>query len=69
MDNLGNLINIATGGATGLTGGETGFLNAGYGSSANSPYSFLADNSLRNTENRENVYGRVLGNRFTNLLR
>ena len=69
MDNLANLIDIANRGATGLTGGETGYLGAGYSSSANSPYSFLADNSIRDTINRENVYGRVLGNRFTNLFR
>ena len=69
MNNLANLINIATGGAKGLTGGEPGYLSAGYTSSANSPYSFLADNSIRDAVNRENVYGRVLGNRFTNLFR
>ena len=69
MDNLANLIELANRGATGLTGGETGYLGAGYSSSANSPYSFLADNSIRDAVNRENVYGRVLGNRFTNLFR
>ena len=69
MNNLANLIDIANRGATGLTGGETGYLGAGYSSSANSPYSFLADNSIRDAVNRENVYGRVLGNRFTNLFR
>ena len=68
-NNLTSLIDLSNIGATGLTGGESGFLGAGYRSSADSPYADLGNMSLRDSLNREKVYGRVLGNRFTNLFR
>jgi hypothetical protein len=51
-------------GATGLTGGDSGYLQAGYGSSAGSPYSGLGDISLKNDDNKIGMLGNILSNIF-----
>jgi len=65
MNNLANLINIATGGAKGLTGGEPGVLGAGYGSSESSPYRTQGNIDYAGSLGQRNV----LRNLFPSILR
>jgi hypothetical protein len=51
-------------GAPGIVGGDPGYLQAGYRSSENSPYSGLGDISLKNDANRIGMWTNILGNIF-----
>lgn len=61
---LASLLGMSESGASGLTGGDSGYLQAGYGSSAGSPYSGLGDISLKNDDNKIGMLGNILGNIF-----
>lgn len=61
---LGSLLGMSESGASGLTGGDSGYLQAGYGSSADSPYRTQGNIDYADSMGKRNILTNIFSSIF-----